>query len=159
MRIAGRRLSLLVAVAALALAGCGGSSDEPEASAGPTASASAEESTPESTPDDSASESADDESSPEQTEDDAVEIEVELEDGQVTPAGDRVDVQVGQTVEFKVDSDADDEMHVHSTPEQAFPVRAGMDDKIYRFRVTRPGVIEVELHEQGDVVVTLAARP
>ncbi len=158
MRISARRLSALVAVATLTVAGCGGSAENSaEPSGNPSASASP---TQESGPDDAASGSApDDDGSTAGAEDNAVEIEVEIEHGRVTPSGERVDVEVGQTIRLVVDSDAADEIHVHATPEHSFQVRPGMDDKEFEFRLTQPGVVEMELHEQGDVVATLAARP
>jgi hypothetical protein len=161
MRIPARRLSALVAVATLTVAGCGGSAEDgAQPSGSQTTSASP---TQESTPDDSAGptqeSTPDDDGSAAETEDDAVEIEVEIENGRVTPSGERLDVEVGRTIRLVVDSDAADEIHVHSTPEHSFRVRPGMDDKEFRFRLTQPGVVEMELHEQGDVIATLAARP
>jgi hypothetical protein len=158
MRISGRKVSALVAVATLGVAGCGGSTEgSAQSSESPSASASA---TQQPRADDSASESApDDDSSPTKAEDNAVEIEVELEHGQVTPSGERVDVKVGQPIRLVVDSDAADEIHVHSTPEHSFELRPGMDDEEFRFKLTQPGVVEMELHEQGDIIATLAARP
>jgi plastocyanin len=164
MRSRGRRLSAFVAVATLAVAGCGGSTDDsaqgpdnPRASAG--AGASPDDTASPSTPDDDASSRDDDGGSAAESEDNAVEIEVEIENGQVTPSGERVDVAVGQPIRFVVDSDTADEIHVHSTPEHSFRIRAGADDKQFQFRLTQPGVVEAELHEQGDVLVTIAARP
>jgi hypothetical protein len=154
MRGAGRLLPVLVLVATLSLAGCGGSSDDSAPpSDGQSAAAGA---TRQPGPDDSATESGPDDPP---THDNAVEIEIEIEHGRVTPSGERVDVRVGQPIRLVVDSDAPDEIHVHSTPEHAFRVRPGMDDKEFRFRLTQPGVVEMELHEQGDVIATLAARP
>lgn len=150
-----RRVSVLAAAAVLALAGCGGS-EGGAATGGDSASASPSAS---DSPSEAASPTASESESAAEQEDDAVEIEVEVEDGQVTPSGERVDAQVGQTVRFVVDSDAADELHVHSSPEHAFAFKAGADDKEFEFTLTRPGVIEVELHELGDVVVTIAARP
>jgi plastocyanin len=88
-----------------------------------------------------------------------VTIDVQIENGQVTPSGERVDVQVGQTVRFVVDSDTADEIHVHSVPEHSFRFGPGTRDREFEFKVTRPGVVEAELHELGDVTVTIAARP
>ena len=157
MRVRGRKLSALVAVATLAVAGCGGSTeDSAQTSASPSASSSA---TQQSTPDDSKSEQTpDDDGSAAKAEDKAVEIEIEIEHGQVTPSGERVDVRLGQPIRLVVDSDAPDEIHVHSTPEHAFQIRP-KDDQEFQFRLTQPGVVEMELHEQGDVIATLAARP
>jgi len=158
MRGAGRPLPALVLVATLSLTGCGGSSeDSAQPSENPSAAAGA---TQQPSPDDSATQSSpDDDGSPAATEDNAVEIEIEIEHGQVTPSGERFDVRVGQPIRLVVDSDAPDEIHVHSTPEHAFRVRPGMDDKEFQFRLTQPGVVEMELHEQGDIIATLAARP
>jgi hypothetical protein len=154
MRGAGRLLPVLVLVATLSLAGCGGSSeDSAQTSDSPSAAAGA---TQQPSPADSATESGPDDSP---TQDTAVEIEIEIEHGRVTPSGERVDVRVGQPIRLVVDSDAPDEIHVHSTPEHAFRIRPGMDDKEFRFRLTQPGVVEMELHEQGDIIATLAARP
>ena len=122
---AGRRLPVVLLVATLALAGCGGSSSSGSSGAS---------------------------SKP-------VDIHVKITNGQVTPAGDRVDVEVGQPIRMIVDSDAADELHVHSTPEPEFEVPAGAQGKVYTFTLDKPGVVEVELHELDAVVVSFAARP
>jgi plastocyanin len=89
----------------------------------------------------------------------AVEVDVHIENGEVTPSGERVDVEVGQKVRFVVDSDAADEIHVHSVPEHTFSFGPGTQDRQFAFTVRQPGVVEAELHELGDVLVTIAARP
>jgi plastocyanin len=168
-------LTAVAAVVVLMLAGCGGGSDDTgaagdEQTSSPSAEASASESptgSPSESPDESPSESPGDDATDDstdspgdvETEDNAVEIEIEIENGRVTPSGERVDVQVGERIRFKVDSDVADELHVHSTPEHMFAVKAGDDDKEFEFTLNQPGVVEVELHELGDVVVSLAARP
>ena len=88
-----------------------------------------------------------------------VDIHVKIANGQVTPAGERVDVTIGQPIRLIVDSDAPDELHVHSTPEHEFEVPAGAHGRVYQFKLTQPGVVEVELHKLDDVVVSIAARP
>lgn len=171
MRLAARSMSVVAAVAVVTLTGCGASGDDGAQAAGtPSAGASRVGGSPSEPTDSSGSPSAsaeptatgsrdDSGGSPVETEDDAVEVEVEIEDGQVTPSGERVDVEVGQTVRFRVDSDVADEIHVHSIPEHSFRFGAGADDREFEFRLNQPGVVEAELHELGDVVVTLAARP
>ncbi len=164
MRVSGRRVSALAAAAVLTLAGCGGSA---ESGAQPAQSPSDSAGTPDggtsaktsSTPSGSPSSADDGEDSAVGTEDDAVEVEIEIEHGNVTPSGERIDVEVGQTIRFVVDSDVADEIHVHSTPEHTFGFGAGVDDREFEFKLTQPGVVEAELHELGDVVVTIAARP
>ncbi len=124
MRGAGRLLPVVLLVATLALAGCGGSSSS--------------ESPPPTKP---------------------VDIHVKIANGQVTPAGERVDVTVGQTIRVIVNSDAADELHVHSSPDHEFEIPAGAHGKVYKFTLDKPGVVEVELHKLDEVVVSLAARP
>jgi hypothetical protein len=159
-------LTALVAVALLTLAGCGGGSEDtgaaqdqqtsaPSTSAGESPGASPSES-PSGSPSGAAT---DDSTGGVETEDDAVEIEIEIENGRVTPSGERVDVRIGEPIRFVVDSDVADQLHVHSTPEHTFAVKPGDDDKRFEFTLNQPGVVEVELHELGDVVVSLAARP
>jgi plastocyanin len=164
-------LTALAAVVALMLAGCGGGGSDTSGAASeeqttsPSASAPGE--SPSDSPSDSPSESPSDDASDDstdspgdvETEDDAVEIEIEIENGRVTPSGKRVDVQVGERIRFKVDSDVADELHVHSTPEHTFAVQPCDDDEEFEFTLNQPGVVDVELHELGDVIVSIAARP
>jgi hypothetical protein len=160
-------LTALAAVVALMLAGCGGGGSDTSGAASEEQTTSPSASAPGESPSDSPSESPSDDASDDstdspgdvETEDDAVEIEIEIENGRVTPSGKRVDVQVGERIRFKVDSDVADELHVHSTPEHTFAVQPGDDDKEFEFTLNQPGVVDVELHELGDVIVSIAARP
>lgn len=83
-------------------------------------------------------------------------VEVTIEGDRVEPAGDRVEVGVGQPVELVVDADAAGEMHVHSTPEQTVEFGAGSSE--HTVVVDQPGVVEVELHDPEVVVVQLEVR-
>jgi plastocyanin len=160
-------LTALAAVVALMLAGCGGGGSDTSGAASEEQTTSPSASAPGESPSDSPSESPSDDASDDstdspgdvETEDDAVEIEIEIENGRVTPSGKRVDVQVGERIRFKVDSDVADELHVHSTPEHTFAVQPGDDDEEFEFTLNQPGVVDVELHELGDVIVSIAARP
>jgi hypothetical protein len=148
MRTPVHRLAAPVAAAVLALtAGCGGATGSSGAADGPpkpapTQTSSAQPSSPRGAPDEVAER-----------------IEVTIRNGEVTPSGERVDVKVGQPIELVVTSDAADELHVHSTPEHAFAFDAGVHHQVFGFTLRQPGVVEVELHELGDIVATLAARP
>ena len=86
-----------------------------------------------------------------------VRVEITIEGGEVDPAGDRVEVGAGQPVELAVSSDAPDELHVHSDPEHEFEVEEG-EGQVFRFRIDRPGVYEVESHELEVTVVQLEVR-
>jgi hypothetical protein len=132
----GRRLPVVALVAAVSLTGCAGTSTSGDAGGGAGAPGSSSK-----------------------AEQQPVDIHVTITDGEVTPAGERVDVKLGQPIRLVVDSDAADELHVHSTPEHEFEVPAGAHGKVYEFTLNQPGVVEVELHELGQVVVSIAARP
>ena len=80
-------------------------------------------------------------------------IEVTIKDGTVTPAGERIDVDVNQPVDIVVTSDTAGEMHVHSSPETTKEFVEGVNDPV-ELQFDRPGVVEIELHEpfEGPVV-------
>ena len=86
-----------------------------------------------------------------------VRVEVTIEGGEVEPAGKRVEVDAGQLVELVITSDAHDELHVHSDPDHEFEVEPG-DEQVFRFRIDRPGVYEVESHELEVTIVQLEVR-
>ncbi|WP_345495193.1 hypothetical protein [Nocardia callitridis] len=87
----------------------------------------------------------------------ALVVEVRIAGGQVTPADQRFDAKVGQPVEIVVDSDAEDELHVHAAPQHTFAVTPGAGQR-FRFSVDVPGRVEVELHHADRTVVTLLVR-
>ncbi|MDO9458240.1 hypothetical protein [Nocardioides sp.] len=80
-------------------------------------------------------------------------IQVTVKDGEVTPAGERIDVDVNQPVDIVVTSDEAGELHVHSSPETTKEFAAGENDPI-ELQFDRPGLVDVELHEpfEGPVV-------
>lgn len=85
---------------------------------------------------------------------DAVVIEVKQEGGTIEPLGDTVKADVGQQILLVVDSDASDELHVHSEPEKSFEVVAAQDQR-FSFTIEAPGTYDVESHSLGVVVVKL----
>lgn len=89
---------------------------------------------------------------------DALTVDVEIDDGEVTPAGDRVEAKAGQPIRLNVSSDQADEIHVHSTPEHEFAVTPG-NGHMFAFTINRPGVYEVESHETDTVIVSVAVTP
>ncbi|MFE7797588.1 hypothetical protein [Nocardia sp. NPDC057440] len=86
-----------------------------------------------------------------------VSIAVRIAGGTVTPTNTRTEARVFQPIVLRVDSDTIEELHVHSDPGYTFPVepRAGQE---FRFTVTVPGRVEVELHHAGKTVTTLLIR-
>ena len=89
--------------------------------------------------------------------DEPVRVEIAIQGGEVEPAGERVEVGAGQPVELAVTSDMHDELHVHSDPEHEFEVEEG-EGQVFRCRIDRPGVYEVESHELEVTVVQLEVR-
>jgi hypothetical protein len=151
-RVAGPVLGAVLA--GLALTGCtsaptGTASPSPAAtSATPTPSVSASanpspSSTPTPTP------------TPSET---AVTIDITIADGQVSPNGEKVSVEVGQPIVLNVTSDEADEVHAH-TDGDGFTLEVPAEKKVTgEFTLDSPGSYEVESHHLGKVIVILNAR-
>jgi len=152
-----RRIGAAAAVAAVvvALGGCG-DDDSPSADPADTSTTTDE---PTTEPTDEPSGGETDDGSGDGNDDRAVEVEIEIEDGRVTPTAEQVEVNVGEVVVFEVDSNAPQELHIHSAPEeQTFAVKA-TDDQNFKLTVEQPGQFDVELHESGTLVAQLVVRP
>ena len=125
------RLAPVVLVLAAGLTACGGDDADPPA---PTSS-----------------------SSPSASSDgDSVAVEVTREGDTFTPNGERVEMEVGQTLVLTIDADAAGELHVHSTPEQEVAYEAGTSE--HEITIDRPGVVEVESHDPDIIVLQLEVR-
>lgn len=83
-------------------------------------------------------------------------IEITIEDGEVSPRGERVEVGVGEQIELVVNSDTDGELHVHSSPEQELTY--GVGTTTLPLTIDQPGVVEVESHEAHQVIVQLQVQ-
>jgi hypothetical protein len=88
--------------------------------------------------------------------DEPVVVEITFENGEVTPNGDRVEVEAGQPVDLEVTADEPGSIHVHSDPEHEFDYSAGTET--FPIQIDRPGVVEVESHELDQVIVQLEVR-
>ncbi len=84
-------------------------------------------------------------------------INVTFDGKDVTPNGERVDVGVGQPIEFVVKADAAGEIHVHSTPEKHLEYSAGTT-VIQVGSFDTPGLIEVESHALNKTIVQLQVQ-
>lgn len=131
-----RRALAAFAVAALVLTGCGESEE-------PTTSQATVSEPPEQ------SESPSQEPEPEA-------IEVEIEGDRVEPNGMRVKAAAGETVTLAVKSDRAAELHVHSSPEQVLEVEPG--ESTLELVIERPGIVDIEEHDSGLVVLQLEVR-
>jgi plastocyanin len=84
-------------------------------------------------------------------------IKITFEGDSVTPNGDRVEVAVGQQVEFDVTADAPGEIHVHSDPEKELEYQKGTTIlKLGSF--DKAGIIEVESHHLEKTIVQLEVK-
>ena len=81
-----------------------------------------------------------------------------VENGKVTPNGEVVKVAVDQPIEISVSSDQAGEMHVHSSPEHSFTFKAEADQKMEEFSISKPGVVEIELHDPALQVFRLEVK-
>ena len=87
------------------------------------------------------------------TVEDAARMEVTVRDGAVVDGAERQRVTLGQPLVIVVDADVADEIHVHGYDHSA-PVAPGAPAEL-RFIADVPGVFEVELEEQGLVLLRL----
>ena len=122
------RLAPLALVLVAGLTGCGGSddADPPTSSQGAT------------------------------TDGDTAAVTVTREGDSFTPNGERVELEVDQTLVLTITSDEAGELHVHSTPEQEIAYEAGTSE--HEITIDRPGVVEVESHEPDLVLLQLEVR-
>ncbi|MGK8488190.1 hypothetical protein [Nocardia asiatica] len=88
---------------------------------------------------------------------DTLVVAVRIAGGSVSPADVRLETRVGRPIELVVDSDTDDELHVHAAPEHTFAVAPGAGQR-FRFTVNVPGRVEIELHHARRTVATLLVR-
>ena len=84
-------------------------------------------------------------------------IDVTIAGGQVTPVNQQVRAGVRQPIVIRVTSDADDELHVHATPEHTFTVKPESLQS-FQFEVEVPGKVDVELHHLNRVVATITVQ-
>lgn len=138
---------LVLAATTTLLAACGGGGDGADGG-GSTAAASSSPSVTTVAP----SDMTDQQQAP-----DRLTIEVKIQGGEVTPTNAALQAKVGQPIVIRVDSDAADELHVHSVPEHSFPVEAKPGQQL-QFTVDVPGNVDIELHDAGKVVATIQVQ-
>lgn len=87
----------------------------------------------------------------------ALEIPIQIHGGAVTPLNAQFDATVGQPITLRVESDVDEELHVHSVPEHEYEVRP-KSGQVFTFSVAVPGQVAIELHQADKTVATLIVR-
>lgn len=142
-----RRLRLIPLIAALMLALLACGSDDQSASDEPAST----KSTSSSAPSDTASSSPSAKPSPEGTT-----IEITFDGDQVEPDGVQRKVKAGEPIVFRIVADKPGELHVHSSPEEEIAYRAGTTKRT--ITIDQPGLVDVESHDLGKLVVKLEVR-
>jgi hypothetical protein len=135
---------LIVTAAALITAGCGGSNSSDNATG------SAQPSNQPSTV--SPSDMSNEQAPPAR-----LAIDVDIKGGNVTPTNQQLQAGVKEQIIIRVNSDAADELHVHSTPEHKFNVEA-KPMQVFQFTVDVPGKVDVELHKLNKTIATIAVQ-
>lgn len=85
-----------------------------------------------------------------------VTIDIAISGGEVSPQGERVEVGVGETITFDITADQAGGLHLHSSPEHEFDYPAG--ESTHSVVIDNPGVVDVEDHDLGIVIVKLEVR-
>jgi hypothetical protein len=84
-------------------------------------------------------------------------IDVTIKGGGVTPTNAQLKAGVKEQIVVHVNSDAADELHVHSTPEHSFNVEA-KPMQSFQFTVDVPGKVDVELHKLNKTIATIQVQ-
>jgi hypothetical protein len=129
--------------AALITAGCGGSDNSDNASA---SSSSSQPSTV------SPSDMSNDQAPPTR-----LVVDVDIKGGNVIPTNEQLQAAIKEQIVIRVNSDATDELHVHSTPEHSFNVEA-KPAQVFQFTVDVPGKVDVELHKLNKTIATIQVQ-
>jgi copper(I)-binding protein len=84
-------------------------------------------------------------------------IDVDIKGGNVTPTNEQLQAGAKEQIVVRVNSDAADELHVHSTPEHSFNVEA-KPMQSFQFTVDVPGKVDVELHKLNKTIATIQVQ-
>ncbi len=135
----------LVALTATALlvAGCGGSTGSGDAAGSSPGGPAATGGVPQL---------SDQQAPPEQ-----LVIDVTIKAGEVSPTNEQLKSKVGDPIVVRINSDAADQLHVHSNPEHTFAVEPKFGQS-FQFTVTVPGKVDVELHDLNRTIATIAVQ-
>ncbi|WP_441963145.1 hypothetical protein [Mycolicibacterium houstonense] len=140
-----RSVIVLVSAIALVTAGCGGSGDSEKADA-PAGSGTPSATTV------NPSDMTDQQQAPAR-----LLIDATIKGGEVTPTNERLQAKVGQPIVVRVNSDAADELHVHSNPEHTFKIEP-RNGQQFQFTVEVPGTVDIELHQLKRTIASVQVQ-
>ena len=84
-------------------------------------------------------------------------VDITISGGNVTPTNGEFKTKAHEPIQLRVNSDAPEELHVHSVPEHTFTVEA-KPNQTFQFSVDVPGQVEVELHKLNRTVATIQVQ-
>jgi len=84
-------------------------------------------------------------------------VDVTIKDGKVNPTNEQLKAGLKEPIVIRVNSDAADELHVHSTPDHTFNVDA-KPMQSFQFSVDVPGRVDVELHKLNQIIATIQVQ-
>ncbi|HKP39958.1 hypothetical protein [Mycobacterium sp.] len=84
-------------------------------------------------------------------------IDVNIKGGEVTPTNAQLQATVKEQIVIRVNSDAEDEVHVRSNPEHTFKVEA-KPMQSFQFTVDVPGKVDIELHHLNKTIATITVQ-
>lgn len=84
-------------------------------------------------------------------------IDVTIKGGAVTPTNEQLKGKVGQPIVVRVNSDAADELHVHSNPEHSFKIEP-RNGQQFQFTVDVPGTVDIELHQLNRTIASVQVQ-
>lgn len=84
-------------------------------------------------------------------------IDVTIKGGEVTPTNQPLKGKVGEPIVVRVNSDADDELHVHSNPEHSFKIEP-RNGQQFQFTVDVPGTVDIELHQLNRTIASVQVQ-
>lgn len=83
-------------------------------------------------------------------------VDIRVQGDEIRPLAERIPAKVGDPVTLNVSSNRPGELHVHSEPEQT--LEFGDGTTLLTVVVERPGVVDVEEHDTGKLVIQLEVR-
>jgi hypothetical protein len=84
-------------------------------------------------------------------------IDVTIKVDEVTPTNAQFNAKVNEPIVLRVNSDAADQLHVHSTPEHTFDVQP-KNGQSFQFTVGVPGKVDIELHQVDRTIATVTVQ-
>src|SRR6202158_2749109 len=85
-------------------------------------------------------------------------VDVTISGGNVTPTNAQLQAKVKEPIVVRVNSDAADQLHVHSVPEHTFNIEPKPGQSSH-FPAGVRGQVEVELHQLTRTMATIQVQP